>query len=142
MPNTDRTTAASASGAASTCEVHVRTEGDLIVLALSGEVDGSAANVLGAAYEEAVRSHRGRDSASVLLDFASVDYINSTGIALIVSLLAKARAEGRAVIASGLSEHYRHIFEITRLSDFIKLFADVESATRAVSDGTTGGART
>jgi len=64
----------------------------------------------------------------VVLDFAAVDYINSTGIALIVSVLAKARAERRKVVASGLSPHYREIFDITRLSDFIELFPDLDGA--------------
>ena len=58
-------------------------------------------------------------------------YINSTGIALIVSVLARARAERRKVVASGLSPHYREIFDITRLSDFIELFPDLD---RAVSE--------
>jgi anti-anti-sigma factor len=52
-----------------------------------------------------------------------VDYINSTGIALIVGLLGKARAAEVPVAASGLSDHYREIFEITRLSDFITIEA-------------------
>jgi anti-anti-sigma factor len=64
----------------------------------------------------------------VVLDFAAVDYINSTGIALIVSVLARARAERRKVVASGLSPHYREIFDITRLSDFIELFPDLDRA--------------
>ena len=59
---------------------------------------------------------------------AAVDYINSTGIALIVSVLARARAERRKVVASGLSPHYREIFDITRLSDFIELFPDLDRA--------------
>ena len=63
-----------------------------------------------------------------MLDFETVDYINSTGIALIVSLLGRARAEQRPVFASGLSDHYRHIFSITRLSDFIQIYRDVDTA--------------
>lgn len=107
------------------CEASVRALPGLAVIELRGEVDGSAATTLGAAYDEAV----GLDQApAVLLDFAGVDYINSTGIALIVSVLAKARAEGRRVVASGLSDHYRQIFDITRLSDFIQMYADVDSA--------------
>ena len=51
-------------------------------------------------------------------------YINSTGIALIVGLLGRARADGVAVRACGLSDHYREIFEITRLSDFMTIYAD------------------
>ncbi len=56
-----------------------------------------------------------------MLNFAGVDYINSTGIALIVGLLAKARAAHTPLAATGLSEHYREIFTITRLSDFMEI---------------------
>jgi len=88
-------------------------------------VDGTAADTLTAAYDQAVAEG---DPASIVLDFASVGYINSTGIALIVSVLAKARSQRRKVVASGLSAHYREIFDITRLSDFIELFPDLDDA--------------
>ena len=52
----------------------------------------------------------------VLLDFSAVDYINSTGIAVIVGILAQARKNGQELQAGGLAEHYREIFRITRLS--------------------------
>ena len=57
----------------------------------------------------------------MILDFSRTSYINSTGIALIVQLLANARARGIALTARGLSEHYRTIFEITRLADFMRI---------------------
>ena len=95
------------------------------VITLSGDIDGTAADVLTAAFELAVRQS---DPATVVLDFDRVSYINSTGIALIVSVLARARAERRKVVASGLSPHYREIFDITRLSDFIELFPDLDRA--------------
>jgi anti-anti-sigma regulatory factor len=43
-------------------------------------------------------------------------------------VLARARAERRKVVACGLSAHYREIFDITRLSDFIELFPDLDGA--------------
>ena len=109
----------------STCNAEVRALGAAAVIELSGEVDGSAAETLTSAYQRAVAEG---EAATVLLDFAAVDYINSTGIALIVSVLARARAERRKVVASGLSPHYREIFDITRLSDFIELFSDLDHA--------------
>jgi anti-anti-sigma regulatory factor len=57
-----------------------------------------------------------------------VDYINSTGIALIVGLLARARASRRRLLAYGLSDHYVEIFNITRLSDFVSVLPDEKSA--------------
>ena len=113
-----------------TCEAAVHAVGGAAVIELTGEVDGGAAGVLNAAYERAV-SHGA--PGTVVLDFAHVGYINSTGIALIVSVLARARAERRKVVASGLSPHYREIFDITRLSDFIELFPDLDRAVSQVT---------
>ncbi len=118
----------------SMCEATTRAVPGAAVIELRGEVDGSAAAVLTDAYERAVQpsghplATAGADPGTVVLDFAAVDYINSTGIALIVSVLARARAERRKVVASGLSAHYREIFDITRLSDFIELFPDLDHA--------------
>jgi anti-sigma B factor antagonist len=100
------------------------------VIDLYGEINLGADQALLAAYDTAVRD----DPRTVVLNFAQVDYINSTGIALIVGLLARARKEHRTVRAFGLSEHYRQIFAITRLSDFMGIYADEDSAvTAAVS---------
>jgi anti-sigma B factor antagonist len=112
------------------CAARVRPLAAGAIIELSGDVDGTAADVLTQAYEQAVAD---ADPATVVLDFARVDYINSTGIALIVSVLAKARAQRRKVVASGLSAHYREIFDITRLSDFIELFADLDSAVSGLA---------
>ena len=114
----------------SACEAATRVLAGAAVIELTGEVDGSAATVLTAAYERAIKDEPEMSTAvsTVVLDFAAVDYINSTGIALIVSVLARARAERRKVVASGLSAHYREIFDITRLSDFIELFPDLDRA--------------
>jgi anti-sigma B factor antagonist len=113
----------------SMCEATTRVLPGAAVIELAGEVDGSAAAVLTDAYERAVTaSADSADLGTIVLDFAAVDYINSTGIALIVSVLARARAERRKVVASGLSAHYREIFDITRLSDFIELFPDLDRA--------------
>jgi anti-anti-sigma factor len=71
------------------------------------------------------------ETRRLILDFEQVDYINSTGIALIVALLARARAADLSVVAYGLTDHYRQIFQITRLSDFMGIYPDRNSALRA-----------
>ena len=76
----------------------------------------------------------------IVLDFTDVGYINSTGIALIVRLLADGRRDRREVRAFGLSPHYAEIFELTRLSDYLHIFADAAGATATPAGQTTGGA--
>jgi anti-anti-sigma factor len=108
-------------------EATVRAEGDGATIEMHGDVDRRAQDGLNRAYDETV----GIDGR-LLLDFGDVDYINSTGIALIVGVLARARAGGRAVAAFGLSDHYRELFSITRLSDFMTIY---DSETAAVAAG-------
>ena len=98
-------------------EVNVREKAGAAVMELRGELDSSAEEALERGYAEATKG----DPASIVLDFKDADYINSTGIALIVGLLAQARAAGVEIIARGLTEHYREIFEITRLADFMTI---------------------
>jgi anti-anti-sigma factor len=104
-------------------EASVSREGDGAVIALAGELNLTAQEALDAAYAEAAAGA----PEHVVLDFTAADYINSTGIALIVGLLARARAQAIEVRARGLSDHYREIFEITRLSDFMT----IEGSTHA-----------
>ena len=109
--------------AATEFAAQVRHEEGVAVLDLSGDVSAGAEAKLLEAYAQA------GGTAVVLLDFSAVDYINSTGIALIVGLLAQARAAGQEVQARGLAEHYREIFRITRLSDFMTILDDAGDET-------------
>lgn len=105
-------------------EAVMRKSGDTVVLDMSGLLDRSADQVLGDAFGRALASAAG----TIVLNFTDVEYINSTGIALVVASLARARAVDRDVRAFGLSEHYREIFTITRLADFMGIYDDESAA--------------
>ncbi len=92
---------------------------------LAGQLDRTGEATLLDAYAQAT----GTGASTVEIDFGGVDYINSTGIALVVRLLAEARKDGKDVRARGLTEHYQQIFTITRLSDFMTIVDDEEDAT-------------
>lgn len=94
--------------------------GGTAVLRMRGDLDATADVALLDAHAEAVAG--GADE--LLLDFTEVDYINSSGIALIVTLLTDAQRADRPVRAVGLTAHYRHIFEITRLTDYLVVDGD------------------
>ena len=108
----------------------VRRRGDAAVIDLRGEIDSKAERALERAYTQATRAA----TSSVILNFARAEYMNSTGIALIVRLLSQARAEGVTLAACGLSDHYREIFEITRLADFMTI-TDTEDGAVSAGDG-------
>ncbi len=67
---------------------------------------------------------------SIVLDFSDLAYLNSGGIGLLVTLLVRVQRQGQRLQAFGLSEHYRQIFELTRLDDAIGIH-DSEAAAVA-----------
>jgi anti-sigma B factor antagonist len=110
--------------AADLFEATPRTQKDAVIIDLRGEVNRDSHDALTGAYSDG-------SGSKVILNFENVDYINSTGIAVIVGLLGQARRDGRDVMAFGLTDHYVEIFEITQLSAHIKLFPDENSALAA-----------
>ena len=115
----------------------VRPDGTGARIVLSGRIDRDGDEAMTRAWQQA----RELGNGEVILDFAGTEYINSTGIALIVRLLAEARRDGRPVRASGLSEHYREIFRITRLSDFIALEDEQPGSAAQPAAQQVGGSR-
>jgi anti-anti-sigma factor len=105
-------------------EATVRERDGFAIIDLHGVINASAKPALDAAFAEA----NDRLSGTILLNFRGVDYVNSTGIALIVGLLGRARKAGRSLLACNLTEHYCEIFQITRLADYISIYTDEEDA--------------
>ena len=58
----------------------------------------------------------------VLLDFSKVDYINSSGIALVIQLLIEASNSGQKVAAFGLSAHFTKVFTMVGITKYAGLF--------------------
>lgn len=96
------------------------------VIAVSGTLDRAAKEGMDDGYQEATRT-----SHDVLIDLRDVDYINSAGIAVIVGILAQARADGREVSGCGLTDHYLELFQIARLTDLMTIYEDAAAARTA-----------
>lgn len=110
-------------------DVRVGERDGVLVLAVEGDLDAEARGPLLEGYRAAsVRS----PAREVLLDLARCAYINSTGIALVVGLLAQCRADGRRLSARGVTAHYRHLFDVTRISEHLRVLPDDTHRTDAV----------
>ncbi len=80
------------------------------------------------AYNEAMQ-----EGARVLvLNFGDLEYMNSTGIGLLVTLLIRSQRQHQRLMACGLSEHYRQIFDLTRLNEAIGIY-DTEADALAAA---------
>lgn len=98
------------------------------VISIQGEINAFAENVLMDAYTQA--SSYG--ATNIILDFGGLTYMNSSGIGLLVTLLIRANRQKQRLLAAGLSEHYRQIFDLTRLNEAITIYPTEEEALLAV----------
>jgi anti-sigma B factor antagonist len=99
------------------------------IIDISGSVTAASENSLMDAYNEASSD----STCAIVLNFSDLEYLNSTGIGLIVTLLVRTNRQRQRLLAYGLNEHYRNIFEITRLTDAIGIHNDLSSTLAAAS---------
>ena len=64
----------------------------------------------------------------IVLNFTDLDYMNSSGIGLLVTLLIRVQRHKQQLRAFGLTEHYEQIFKLTRLNEAIGICASEAEA--------------
>jgi len=106
-----------------------RVDDDASVIDVQGELTAFAEEVLMDAYNQA---SDGKVRA-IILNFEGLEYMNSSGIGLLVTLLIRVNREKQRLLTYGLSEHYRSIFQITRLDDAIGIHDSEEEAIEAAN---------
>jgi anti-sigma B factor antagonist len=97
------------------------------VIAVTGDVTAQSEDVLMDAFDRA----SAEGVTAIVLDFTALDYMNSGGIGLLVMLLVRAQRQDQKVLAFGLTEHYRQIFELTRLDEAIGIHETQDAALAA-----------
>jgi anti-sigma B factor antagonist len=88
------------------------------ILDIEGELTAFAEDTLMAAYNQACDA----GVRHVILNFGELEYMSSSGIGLLVTLLIRAQRREQRLLAYGLSQHYRHILELTRLNEAIAIY--------------------
>lgn len=109
-------------------EVRTRRIDDAIyVLEVHGEVTAASEKALTEGYGEC----SGTGTRAVIVDFTGLEYMNSGGIGLLVTMLVRANRQKQRLLAFGLNEHYRQIFELTRLDEAIGIHGTEQDAVSA-----------
>ena len=91
---------------------------EVSVIDLQGEVTGQVENALMDAFAEASNG----TTKTIILNFNELEYMNSSGIGLLVTLLIRTQRQKQDLVAYGLSEHYQEIFTLTRLDEAITTY--------------------
>lgn len=111
-----------------TLSMDVRRIDDAVaVLDINGEITAFSEEQLMGAYAEG-----GADGTkAVILNFTGLEYMNSGGIGLLVTVLVRANRAKQKLLVYGLTEHYQQIFELTRLDEAIGIYETEADAVAA-----------
>lgn len=100
-------------------KVDMRVDGKEVTLDLAGELTIAATDILEAVFSEVKTSK----TQTVVLNFSDVAYINSSGIALIIRLLARAQQIPCTLMAYGLRPFYEELFKLAGLTDYLPILS-------------------
>ena len=108
----------------------VRHAGEAVsVIEIHGDLTAASEEELMEAYNRATED----DVRVVVMDFSGLEYMNSGGIGLLVTLLVRANRTKQRLLACGLDDHYRQILELTRLDEAISIYGDEAEALAAAA---------
>ena len=110
-------------------EYDTQQEGEVTVVALRGSVAVADAlelrNLLGTRLSDG--------TSRVLLDFSSVDFIDSAGIGVLVSARRRAQESGARIALAGVHGAVARVLQLTRTDRLLETHATVEDGVRALS---------
>jgi len=110
-------------------EITTETRDAATLLRIKGDVTVFSEPFLKEAYLGATRQGANR----ILLVFDKESYINSGGIAVLIQILAEARKRSQVVGITGLSEHFKKIFNMVGITKFAKIYGSVEEGLSAMA---------
>ena len=89
------------------------------VIDLNGEIGTHSEKPLNDGFAQA----GGNNVQTIVFNFSGVTYMNSFGIGMLIMLFIRAQREGKKIFGFGLNEHYRNIFQLTRLDQVIPIYS-------------------
>jgi anti-anti-sigma factor len=100
--------------------------GALAILRFAGDISSTSRDAVLGAWENLPR-----DSVrNILLDFTKVDYLNSSGLALVIQMLMEANKSGQKVRCFGLTPHFQKVFRMVGIAKYAEIHPDEAAARR------------
>jgi anti-sigma B factor antagonist len=99
------------------------------IIDIQGEITSEAENTFLDIFDQLLSSTK----KNILLNFTGMSYMNSSGIGLLVTLLRRSQSNEQNLLAYGLKDHFRQVFELTQLINIISLYTNEQAALSAIN---------
>lgn len=115
-------------------DVSTRQESGCTVVAVAGEVDVFTAPVL----DEALSAAVAEGNTCIVVDLTRVDFLDSTGLSVLVKALKRIREADGSLHIVVASERVAKVFRLTGLDKIVPLHATLEQALRSEPSDSAG----
>ena len=112
-----------------TNEIKFEHHGDVTLFDIRGDITSFSESFMNEAYQSA--SDQG--ARKILLKIGKDTYINSGGIAILITLLAQSQRNNQLIGIAGVSNHYKKILGMVGITKFADIHDSVESALDAMA---------
>lgn len=109
-------------------DVELRRVGEAAIIVLRGDVNAAGEEAMKDAYASATDD----GARYILIDLAGAEYINTSGIAVLIAIVIEAQRADQKVLVYGVSSHYRKIFELVRLPMYVEMYDTEAEALSSV----------
>lgn len=109
-------------------EIDVKETDGIPIMVLAGEIDVYTAPTLERKGTELI----GPDSGRIVMNLQKVDFMDSSGLGVLVGLLKRAQSYGGEIVLCELRKNIYKVFQITGLDHVFKIFSSCEEAVEYV----------
>ena len=110
-------------------DITLENQGSVVIFNIQGDITSFSEPFLNQAYTDA----NDQGASKILLNIEDGTYINSGGIAVLIQILAQTKKNNQQISITGLSEHFKKIFNMVGITKFADIHNDVEGAIAAMS---------
>ncbi|MFC1674840.1 STAS domain-containing protein [Candidatus Omnitrophota bacterium] len=97
---------------------------DVVICTVDGEININTSPQLRKTFEELVE----QNTKKIVMDFASISYIDSSGLATLIELLQRLNKVNGKLHICNMPDKVKSIFEVTKLYKLFKVFESKETA--------------
>lgn len=113
----------------SALKIETRKTDNATVIGLVGDVNSDGDAAIKGAYRAAVAE----GAKAILFEMSKTAYINTSGISVLISVVMEAKKAGHKILVSGVSQHYKKVFDLVRFSVYVTMYPDEASALAGLS---------
>ncbi len=116
-------------------EIRVESRGDVTLFEIKGDLTGAS----GPFVKDAYRQADNEETRKILLKFDENAYFNSDGIKVLIPLLAQMERNNQQIRITGLSDHFKKIFNMVGITKFAKIFSTEGEALESLAGSAENG---